>query len=138
VSDPEPNAAIVRRAQEGDAAAISPLLAELGYPAEPDDVRRRLQRILSLPVAGVLVAEVEGDVAGVAAYQLVEPLERAGPQCRITTLVVGSAYRRRRLARTLLGAIEALAREHDCFRLEVTTNPWREEALAAYAAAGFE
>jgi GNAT superfamily N-acetyltransferase len=138
VLEPGQSSALVRSAEEGDAEAISPLLGELGYPATPEDVRLRLQRILSIPEAGVLLAEVEGRAAGVAAYHLVEPLEQDAPQCRITTLVVAAGYRRRRLAHALLEAIEAVAREHDCFRLEVTTNPWRDDALATYAAAGFE
>jgi GNAT superfamily N-acetyltransferase len=138
VSNREPGQASVRTAREDDATAISPLLAALGHPAEPDDVRRRLKRILSMPDAGVLVSEVDGRAVGVAAYQLVEPLERPGPQCRITTLVVDPGHRRRRLARTLLAAIEEIAHEHSCFRLEVTTGPWRDDALALYAAFGFE
>jgi ribosomal protein S18 acetylase RimI-like enzyme len=138
VSEDAPSHASVRIATEADAEAIAPLLAELGYPAEPADVRGRLRRLLSMPDAGVLVTDVYGRAAAVAAYQLVQPLERPRPQCRITTLVVDREHRRRRLARTLLAAVEAIARERCCFRLEVTTGPWREDALALYAAAGFE
>jgi GNAT superfamily N-acetyltransferase len=138
VSDHEPVPVSIRPAVEDDADAIASLLAELGYPAATDEVGLRLARLSSMPDAGVLVAEVDGRAGAVAAYQLVVLLERARPQCRVTTLVVDANHRRRRLARGLLDAIEAIAREHGCFRLEVTTNPWREDALATYAAAGFE
>jgi GNAT superfamily N-acetyltransferase len=87
--------------------------------------------------AGALVAEVEGKVAGVAAYQIIDVLERDRPQCRITTLVVDERHRRRGLAGALVEAIEVLARQHRCFRLEVTTRPERVEADAFYLALGF-
>jgi ribosomal protein S18 acetylase RimI-like enzyme len=133
-----PARAVVRSARLGDAEALASLLGELGYPAEADEVRLRLSRLLARPDAGVLVAEDRGPAIAVAAYQLVEVLERSQPQCRITTLVVDAEHRQRGLARTLLRAIESIAREHECFRLEVTTRPWREPALGLYTAFGFE
>lgn len=45
--------------------------------------------------------------------------------------------RRGALGTALIEAVEAIARERGCFRLELTTRPSRAEALAFYAALGF-
>jgi GNAT superfamily N-acetyltransferase len=117
--------------------SIAGLLAELGYPDDVANVRRRLERISAREDAGVLVALTGRQVVAVGAYQLMDLLERAQPQCRITTLVVRSDQRRRGLARALLGKIESIASESGCFRLEVTTQPHRRDAADLYLALGF-
>ncbi len=128
----------VRFASSDDAATIAPLLAELGYPTEVEAVRARLERISGdAEHAGVLVAETDGRPAALIAYQLIEHLERAAPTCRITALVSDPQHRRRGAAARLLAAVEELARKRGCDRLEVTTRPRREDALAFYLGAGF-
>jgi GNAT superfamily N-acetyltransferase len=127
----------IRPARGGDVVAVAGLLGELGYPTSPEQARAQLDRLTGRTDAGVLVAEGGGAVAAVAAYQLVDLLERAAPQCRITTLVVGAGHRRRGVAAALLGAIEAFARERGCFRLEVTTHPDRAAAVGVYETVGF-
>ncbi|MGO9899087.1 MAG: N-acetyltransferase family protein [Solirubrobacteraceae bacterium] len=129
---------LIRPARPSDTQAITGLLAELGYPDELEHVSSRLGRLEGLPDAGVLVAEIDGQVRAVAAYQLMDLLERRQPQCRITTLVVRTDARRRGLARVLLERIEAVASERGCFRLEITTQPHREDAASLYLALGFQ
>jgi GNAT superfamily N-acetyltransferase len=128
----------IRPAGVEDAAAIAPMLAELGYPTEPETVRARLARIAGdADHTGILLAEVDGAPAALIGYQLIEHLERAAPTCRITALVTGREHRRRGLAARLLAAVAELARERGCDRLEVTTRPHREDALPFYLGAGF-
>jgi GNAT superfamily N-acetyltransferase len=127
----------IRAAVAADASDITTLLAELGYPDEVSNVRERLDRLSTRQDTGVLVAVIDESVAGVAAYQLMDLLERSEPQCRITALVIRADERRRGLARTLIVAIESLATERGCFRLEVTTRPQRPAATDFYEALGF-
>jgi len=128
-----------RPATVDDAAAVAPLLAELGYPAELEEVRTRLARIVGGAATGVLLAaEVDGRPAALIGYALIEHLERPQPTCRITALVTAPDQRRRGAAAALLEAVEAVARETGCERLEVTTRPHRDDALAFYLGAGFE
>ena len=130
---------VIRPAQIADGEGIAPLLAQLGYPAGPEEARARLERVLAAPGAGVLVAEVgDGGVAGVAVFQVFDLLERPRPQCRLTALVVDVRYRRHGVAAALVDAVVERARERGCFRLEVTTHPRRAEAVAFYAELGFE
>lgn len=128
----------LRPATAEDAAAIVPLLSELGYPSEPGALRERLTRIVAGEQTGVLIAEAEGAPAALIAYQLIEHLERSGPTCRITALVTDPGHRRRGAASGLLAAVAEIARGHGCDRLEVTTRPRRQDAFAFYRGAGFE
>jgi GNAT superfamily N-acetyltransferase len=128
----------IRIAAQRDTRTIAPLLGQLGYPASPDELGERLERLTDRPDGEVLVAELDDEVVGLAAYVLIDVLERPDPQCRITALVVDDRFRRRGVAYALLHTIEETAREFGCFRLEVTTREDRAEALAFYRAAGFE
>ena len=128
----------IRVAGQRDVDAIAPLVGQLGYPASALELGERLERLTDHPDAEVLVAELGGGVVGVAAYQLIDLLERPDPQCRITALVVDDRYRRRGVAYALLHTIEESASDLGCFRLEVTTRAERADALAFYRAAGFE
>jgi GNAT superfamily N-acetyltransferase len=127
----------IRAAVPADAGDVTELLAELGYPDEVSNVCERLDRLSTRQDTGVLVAVINETVAGVAAYQLMDLLERSEPQCRITALVIRADERRRGLARTLIMAIESLATARGCFRLEVTTRPQRPAATGFYQALGF-
>lgn len=128
----------IRPARPSDAGGVAALLGELGYPTEEGDARARLERFLAREGTGVLVYERDGLAVGVAAYTVVPMLERPAPQCRLTTLVVSSAHRRRGIARALVGAVEERARELGCFRVEVATRPERPEATLFYLGIGFE
>ncbi len=128
----------IRIADQRDAGTIAQLLGQLGYPTAAGELGERLERLTDRPDGEVLVAELDGAVVGVAAYVLIDLLERADPQCRITALVVDDRSRRRGVAYALLHTIEETARDFGCFRLEVTSRPERAEALAFYRAAGFD
>jgi GNAT superfamily N-acetyltransferase len=119
----------VRRAVAADAAAIAALLAELGYEAAPADVERRLE---ALERSAALVAELDGEVAGVLTLSMVPVLHAPGDWCRITVLVVAERARRRGLARALVAEAEAIARGHGCARIEVTSALHRDGAHELY------
>ncbi len=128
----------IRIAGQRDTGAIAPLLGQLGYPTSAEELGERLERLTDRRDGEVLVAELDGDVVGLAAYVLIDVLERPDPQCRVTALVVDDRFRRRGVAYALLHTIEETARDFGCFRLEVTSRAERAEALAFYRAAGFE
>jgi len=126
----------VRPVRLGDLTAIAALLGELGYPTTADQVEPRLESVLGRD-AGILVYELEREAVGLVTYQLVHLVYRPRPNCRVTALVVREDRRRRGIAQTLLEAVESLAREHGCSRLEVTTRPGRDDAVGLYLASGF-
>jgi GrpB-like predicted nucleotidyltransferase (UPF0157 family)/predicted N-acetyltransferase YhbS len=127
----------VRPAHGGDAAAIAGLLGELGYATEAGEARARIERLSGSDDAGVLVYVLDREVVGLVAYHVFDLIYRPRPHCRITALVVRAGRRRQGLARTLLAALESLARERGCARIELTTRPDRPDALGFYEACGF-
>ncbi len=128
----------IRSAGPGDAAAITPLLGELGYPTEAAEAVTRLTDLLARDGEGALVYDLDGATVGLLTWQLMHLIYRAAPQLRITALVVRGDQRRRGIATELLAAAERIAREHGCTRVELTTRPRRADAAALYESAGFE
>ena len=127
----------IRAATPGDLGAITALLEVLGYPADTEEVAPRLQRLLEHPDCGVLIADLDGITTGLATFQFVYLLEREKPQCRITALVTEPQTRRHGVARALVQEVEHRAEDAGCFRLEVTTQPERPDAIEFYSAIGF-
>ena len=113
------------------------LLTQLGYPSEPDAVDERLDR---LRVVGdrVVVAEVDGAVAGLAHLQVSPGIERERPSARIGALVVDEAHRGGGVGRALVQALEDEARLRGCELLYLTTSEHRDDAHAFYERVGLE
>jgi GNAT superfamily N-acetyltransferase len=124
----------VRRASATDLPGLAALLGELGYPASPSELEGRLERL----DGDVLVASDDGEPLGLAALQILHVLQRDAPAARLTALVVREDARGRGVARALIDAVEAAARQAGCDHLHVTTANHRSDAHAAYRALGFE
>jgi GNAT superfamily N-acetyltransferase len=129
----------VRHAQPGDAAPIGELVRELqremGMPmAFP---QAQLQRMLSAPDSGTLLAVVDDVVAGLLSYNVCQGLLHGGASFRIEELIVGSAFRRRGIGRALLAEAERQALRLGCVELEVTTLDDNLPAQDLYRSAGF-
>jgi GNAT superfamily N-acetyltransferase len=120
-----------------DAAAIAGLLTQLGYPCDDSDVEERIDR---LQIVGdrIVVAEVEGKVAGVAHLQVTPALERDAPVARIGALVVDEALRGQGVGRALVEAVETEARLRGCELIYLTTSEQRDDARAFYERLSFE
>jgi GNAT superfamily N-acetyltransferase len=127
----------IRDARADDAPAVARLLTELGYQSDAGAVDERLER---LQVVGdrVLVAEVDGDVVGVAHLQVTPALERDRPAAKLGVLVVDEAQRGRGIGRVLVEAAEAEARLRGCELLFLTTAERRDDAHAFYERVGLE
>jgi GNAT superfamily N-acetyltransferase len=123
----------VREATREDAAAVAQFLDELGFPADPGTVTRRLAGLGPNDV--VLIAD-----GGLVALHQIPLLAEGGALARITALVVSSAQRRAGLATDLLATAEGVARRWGCDRIEVSSGrrPDRDAAHAFYRAAGFQ
>jgi GNAT superfamily N-acetyltransferase len=127
----------IRDAAPADAEAIARLLTQLGYPSEPAAVEARLDR---LRIVGdrVVVAKVDGRVAGVAHLQVSPAIERDRPAAKLGALVVDEAQRGQGIGRALVEAMEAEARLRGCELLFLTTAERREDAHAFYERVGLE
>src|SRR5262249_56950814 len=99
----------IRDGGPADAEAVARLLTQLGYPSDATAVEERLER---LQVVGdrVVVAELEGEVVGLAHLQVTPAIERDRPPGKIGALVVDEAPPGPGLRRALLPALHAQAR----------------------------
>jgi GNAT superfamily N-acetyltransferase len=133
---------VVRPARPDDWPAVAGLLVELGRgvaAGTAEDATHRLQfaghlrRLDSV----TLVAEVDGQVAGVVDMEYHQRLGDHRPQARVNDLVVTEDARGTGIGRALLERAEALARKRGCFRMALVTAAWRERTLGFYRREGW-
>jgi GNAT superfamily N-acetyltransferase len=115
----------VRRAAADDLPGLATLLGELGYPASPEELERRVARL----DGDVFVAASGGEPLGLAALQVLHVLQRDAPAARLTALVVRRDARGRGVARALVEAVSDAARRAGCDHLHVTTANHAESCL---------
>jgi GNAT superfamily N-acetyltransferase len=126
----------IREATASDAAELSPLLAELGYPTPPELVRARLSALGELD-AHALVAVRAGRVIALATVQQTRYLHRP-PDMRLTSLVVSSTERGTGIGRRMMDEVERRGRAEGCARVELTSGSTRDNAHAFYEHLGYE
>jgi GNAT superfamily N-acetyltransferase len=128
----------IRDGRPADAAAITDLLGELGYPAEEARVERRLQRIADDPGSRLFVAEVDGEIAGLGGLHVLPLVEHDELGCMLTAMVVRADHRRQGVGAELVGAVEREARSRGCSHLMLGSADRRADAHAFYESLGFE
>lgn len=127
----------VRPATAADAGALAPLMAELGYPATPAQVRARLARVAKNADYAAFVAEAEGEVVGFLGMQRGWAYEHERPYARMLALVVDGRMRRRGVGARLVEFADEWSRGQGAYALMLNTNVRREEAHRFYEAMGF-
>jgi GNAT superfamily N-acetyltransferase len=128
----------LREARPEDAEAVAALLGELGYPSTADQASERIVRIAHDQSTLLFVAEVDGEVAALAALHLQNLVERDDIGCSVAALVVAERFRRRGIGAQVTEAIEAEARQRGCERIALNTAHSRGDAHAFYEALGYE
>jgi GNAT superfamily N-acetyltransferase len=129
----------VRDAALADAEALSPLLADLGYPASPAIVRQRLIALLhDDPTARVLVAVRGEAIIGFATLHATPVLHRPTPVARVTALVVSPSAQGSGAGRALMAAAERHFMETGYGRVEVTSGPTHAPAHDFYRHIGYQ
>jgi GNAT superfamily N-acetyltransferase len=127
----------VRSARLADAGQLGRLFDQLGHPQTEDALRGRVESLLHDPRAGLLVADNGGALVGAATYFLVPVAHDDRPWCRITTLIVDDAHRRRGIGQMLVEAAEDAAGEASCSRIEATSALHRAGAHRLYERLGY-
>ena len=125
----------IRLARSTDAAAISELLDQLGYPGS--DPTARIQSWADDPDGAVYVADSGQGLLGVIAVHTCPFFEREGTWARIVALVVSDKSRRQGVGSRLIAAAETFATTHGCLRIEVTSSTHRTQAHTFYQSHGY-
>jgi GNAT superfamily N-acetyltransferase len=127
----------IRPATLADAARLAALTEVLGYPATPDALAERLDRLLTRRDELVLVAEVSpGHIVGWLHGGERELLE-SGRRCEILGLVVETTFRGRGVGRRLVHKAEAWASTRGLDQMAVRSNVGRAESHPFYERLGY-
>jgi aminoglycoside 6'-N-acetyltransferase I len=132
-----PGDVVVRHATMTDAEALAALVTELGYRTTPDQMRGRLESILSKPEFSTAVALVEDRIAGFIGSMVRPSYEADGLYGQIMALVVASQFRRRGVGRALVDAVESSLARRGIDILVVNTSNHRADAHAFYEGLGY-
>jgi GNAT superfamily N-acetyltransferase len=127
----------MRKAQVTDAARLAKLSEVLGYPVEPELMKRRLERLVSRPDHVVLVAEsqTEGVVGWIHVAE--QDILEIGRSCEILGLVVAADQRGHGVGRRLVEWVERWAFERGLKQLSVRSNVARTESHPFYERLGY-
>lgn len=136
----------IRRAEPGDAAALTRLMDEVArepgawlLSTEGDrsvaDERRYLRAARRHPNAAVFVAVDDG--VPVARLSLARDPHPSSAHVADLGLMVAASHRRRGVGRLLLEQAVAWARSAGVRKLELHVFPWNEAAIALYERFGF-
>ena len=123
----------VRRANEGDITVLS-VLAEEFMPEEATGEKRIdiLRKALKNPDYEVLVAEVEGEIAGFVDQWIIHDFAHGAKLSYIQNLYVTSKHRRKGFGSKLLEGIIKSARNKGALEIHVVTEFENKSAINLY------
>ena len=128
----------IRTAAPGDAPALVPLLAQLGYPGAEAFAARRVEQLLAHPDAVLLVAEAEGTVHGFISLHFIPQLALPGDFCRLSYLCVDETARSLGIGAALEKRAVEEAQRRSCDRIELHSHERRKDAHRFYYREGYE
>ena len=132
-----PDSVSFRAADANDSEFLARLLAQLGYPADADEVPGRIEALAQFPTAIALVAVIGRTVVGLITIHVFPSLHVAQPVAWITSLVVDSEHRGQGIGSALVAEAERWARENRAKRLSVSSGLQREETHRFYEARNY-
>lgn len=135
---------LFRRAREGDLPRV---LALFGYlqprrawrEDQDGDAARLFASMVADPARHLLVAEVDGRVAGMLDVIIISNLSRdLSPWATFENLAVDPAFRRRGIARGLLLHARDVAVANGCYKAQFVSGMGRKDAHRIYDGIGFD
>ncbi|MBD9675264.1 GNAT family N-acetyltransferase [Pseudomonas sp. PDM18] len=129
----------VRVATADDAAALAPLLQQLGARDPlPDTALLALALSDQQPSRVTLIAERDGVLLGTCTLHLIEHIAHGFARSAILEdMVVDSRARGQGIGQALIGRAVEWARDWKCYKLALSSHQDREMAHRFYAAMGF-
>jgi GNAT superfamily N-acetyltransferase len=127
----------IRKANAGDADRLAELSGVLGYPVEPEVIRRRLERLLAKPDHVVFVAETSPELVAGWVRAAEHDILEVGCFCEILGLVVAADSRGKGTGRRLVESVERWALDRGLKQVSVRSNITRLESHPFYERAGY-
>jgi ribosomal protein S18 acetylase RimI-like enzyme len=128
---------IIRSATSADAGDLARMNA--AFNDVSDSAAQIAERLAACAeIETVLVAELDGHVAGFACLRVVPCVLYDQPYAELTELYVELAFRRRGIGRALILRAEELARARGAADLLIMTGTGNLAAQALYRAAGYD
>lgn len=126
----------IRGARVQDSAAIADLAAELGYPTDAAEMRRRIERLLQSDAYFLAVAERDARLIGWVAAERRLLLE-SGDRAEVVGLIVSADARRAGTGMRLVAAAEEWAIRQGFQSISVRSNVVRLESHPFYEKLGY-
>jgi GNAT superfamily N-acetyltransferase len=127
----------IRTANLTDADQLAALSETLGYPVEPEVIRRRLERLLPKPDHAVFVAEASPSLVAGWIHAAEHDILEVGCFCEILGLVVAADRRGEGVGRRLVEQVERWASERGLKQVSVRSNVTRLESHPFYERSGY-
>jgi len=133
----------IRDATESDLPAILRILAESGIDGGEsftlDEAREHFARIRTRPGFRLLVADIDGEVAGTYVLQIMEKLGKRGtPAGIVEDVAVLPARHGQGIGRAMMEHAREACRAAGCYKVALSSNVKREDAHRFYDSLGFE
>jgi GNAT superfamily N-acetyltransferase len=134
---------LVRDATTDDAARLAELLAGGALtaredPGDPAPYAEALAAIEATPGNTVLVAELDGEVVAMCQLLVFRHLQERGGWCaEVESVHVDGSRRGHGIGTALMAVVVERARAAGCYRVQLTSNHARPDALRWYARLGF-
>jgi GNAT superfamily N-acetyltransferase len=135
--NPQTARVAIRAALITDAEPIANLITELGCPTTSEAMRDRLTMILPDPNYATFVADIEGEVVGVAGATLSRYYEKDGLYSRLVVLVVSSTAQGLGIGGELVQAVERWSATQGAREVVVNSGLHRGEAHHFYERRGY-
>lgn len=129
---------VLRTAIPQDAERLAVLSAQLGYPATPEQMGRRLEAIQGDENHAVFVAEGAGGQVTGWVHVFIRQLLLVDRHAELGGVVVLAGQRGRGVGRLLMERAEVWARARGCEAVYVRSNVARERAHRFYEGIGYE
>lgn len=127
----------IRPAQEADAGELARLNALFnGVTAPPESYAARLADLRRVDIP--LLAEIGGQVIGLANLRLAPSVFYDEPYAELSELFVEGAYRRKGVGSLLVAYAEGLAHQAGATEMIIMTDFYNDAALGLYRSLGYQ
>lgn len=129
----------IRRAQAGDAEAISKLYGELTTLSTPSVSAERIATVAESKLTHLLVCEDNDEVIATALVCLCEDVMfQNQPFAVVENVIVGTQYQREGIGKYLMDYIEDFCLQQNCSKIMLMTGSMNRNARDFYTAMGYD